>query len=143
MLQPAFTLAIITFLTQCFSILGVDVTTESELNAALLSGNTINFDSAISLTQSTVCSNQGVTGVCISAITGLIINGNGWSLDGNGGMRCIGIVSASTVTVKDMTIKNGYAGTYSGGGIYVNGASSAATLSNVNIENCQGFISNL
>jgi hypothetical protein len=46
--------------------------------------------------------------VCVSSKLGMVrINGNGYSLNGQGSVRCLRIVNA-TVELNDMNITNGY-----------------------------------
>lgn len=142
-MRTSFVFAIMSLFNQLFGTFAttVYVSSQSQLTSALLGGNIIYFSTDISLTQSSAY--QGVTGVYINAIASLTINGQGHSLNGNSAMRCLGFNSGSTVTINDLTVTNGNADTYSGGGMYINGAATVVTMSNVNVENCKGFFQNL
>ena len=100
----------------------VDVSTETALKDALnTAGNVINITADITLgsSTSTIPIAQSVT-----------INGNGHTISGGGTCRVFNI-TAGTVTINDLTIKDGNASGGDGGGINVEGSSA-----NVTVDNC-------
>jgi hypothetical protein len=74
------------------------VNTAGALQVAIASGATIDIAADLLLTSS----------IAISGITDLVINGNGFKVDGQGSVRCFIIDGASAVTISDLIITNGY-----------------------------------
>ena len=74
------------------------VTTEAGLKANIVDDATISIGANIYLTSA----------VNVSGITGLYIEGNGFRIDAQKKDRCFYITSRSKVTLKNMTITNGY-----------------------------------
>ena len=90
--------------------MSVTVTTETELQNAIANDATIELGGNIMLTPV----GGGSSAITISGVTGLVINGNGYtiafaSLDSGNG-RCFLINNNSEVTMNDLTISNGYTG---------------------------------
>ena len=48
------------------------------------------------------------TGIVIENVTGLVVDGNGFSIDGGSRMRCLYIGIGTEVEIKNLTIKNGW-----------------------------------
>ena len=88
--------------------MSVTVTTETQLKNAIANDATIELGGNIVLTP-VGGENSAIT---ISGVTGLVINGNGYTIgfassdEGNG--KCFRIESNSEVTMNDLTISNGY-----------------------------------
>ena len=80
------------------------VSTEAELNSAIVDDATVSLQNDITLTGF----------VRINGITGLVIQGNGFTVGyatqaTSGYYRCFIIYSSSEVTMEYITMKNGYA----------------------------------
>ena len=75
------------------------VTTEADLKANIVDDATISIGANINLTSA----------VNINGITGLFFEGNGFRIDAQKKDRCFHITSGFKVTLKNMTITNGYA----------------------------------
>ena len=87
--------------------------TQAELIAALGSDTTVVFNNTILLESSTDVTDSdgdglGATGIVIENVKGLVIDGAGFAIDGQGKMRCL-FVQNSDVALIDTTVKNGYA----------------------------------
>ena len=86
----------------------VEVTTQAEFIAAINDNVCISFKKNIDLTTSITVAG-GPTGIVIpNATTGFIIDGNGFSLDGAGAMRCMYIGKNAAVQINRLTITNGH-----------------------------------
>jgi hypothetical protein len=82
------------------------VSTQDELEAALMSNRTIELSADISLTG--VIAMLGET----NQLVGVVVDGvNMYSLDGGGAVRCGNSVHGSEVTLQSLSISNGYAST--------------------------------
>lgn len=75
------------------------VSTQSELTAALASGNTISLSNTIKLFDS---------GISIQGLTGVTIDGNGFKLDGQETVRCLSVGAQSEVTLINLIVAGGY-----------------------------------
>ena len=90
----------------------VEVTTQAEFIAAINDNVCISLKKNIRLTTSITVA-DAPTGIVIpNATTGFIIDGNGFSLDGAGAMRCMYIGNNATVQINRLTITNGHSGGY-------------------------------
>ena len=85
----------------------ITVSTQSDLIAALANGNTINLSNDIYLTSSGSVASEK-TGIIIRGITGLIINGNGFKLDGQNSVRCLYIGDQSDVSFTNLNVTGGF-----------------------------------
>lgn len=90
------------------------VSTEAGFHGAISSGvNTINLAADIYL----------ISGASIMHAYGMVINGNGYKLDGSSTVRCLTITS-SRVTLLGLTVENSFAsGENSGGGVFITSGS--------------------
>ena len=92
--------------------------TQAELIAALGNDTTVVFNNTILLESSTDVTasdggDLGATGIVIENVKGLVIDGAGFAIDGQGKMRCLYVGPNSDVALIDTTVKNGYTGTVS------------------------------
>ena len=86
----------------------VEVTTQAEFIAAINDNVCISLKKNIRLTTSITVA-DAPTGIVIpNATTGFIIDGNGFSLDGAGAMRCMYIGKNAAVQINRLTITNGH-----------------------------------
>lgn len=74
------------------------VQTQPELIAALQSGNTVELGSDIYLTDS-----GSRIGIAINSVTGAVVNGNGFTIDGQNMVQCF-FVSQSELVFNDLTV---------------------------------------
>ena len=116
-----------------------EVSTQAEFIAAIGNDRTIFLKGDIYLTNSTFIQ-YADTGIVIpAATTGLVIEGNGFSIDGGVVMRCMYIGNVSDVEVNNLTITRGNARMgpdgADGGGLYLDSDAKA------NFDNCN-FTSN-
>ena len=86
--------------------------TQAELIAALGSDTTVVFNNTILLESSTDVTDSygtdlGATGIVIENVKGLVIDGAGFAIDGQGKMRCL-YVQHSDVALIDTTVTKGY-----------------------------------
>ena len=86
--------------------------TQAELIAALGSDTTVVFNNTILLENSTDVTDsrgypRGATGIVIENVKGLVIDGAGFAIDGQGKMRCLYVGPNSDVALVDTTVKNG------------------------------------
>ena len=90
----------------------VEVTTQAEFIAAINDNVCISLKRNIDLTTNITVA-DAPTGIVIpDATTGFIIDGNGFSLDGAGAMRCMYIGKNAAVQINRLTITNGYTSEY-------------------------------
>ena len=85
--------------------------TQAELIAALGSDTTVVLNNTILLESSTDVTrsdgyDEGATGIVIENVKGLVIDGAGFAIDGQGKMRCL-FVQNSDVALIDTTVTNG------------------------------------
>ena len=89
--------------------------TQAELIAALGNDTTIVLNNTILLESSTdpgadsYGNDLGATGIVIENVKGLVIDGAGFAIDGQGKMRCLYVGENSDVALIDTTVTNGYA----------------------------------
>ena len=83
--------------------------TQADLIAALENDNTtVVLNNTILLETSTDAPNNlGATGILIENVKGLVIDGAGFAIDGQGKMRCL-FVQNSDVALIDTTVTHGY-----------------------------------
>ena len=72
--------------------------TQAEFEAGIASDTTMEVTADIDLSSQ----------IEIDGITGLVINGNGYKIDGQGSVRCMMIEGGSEVTINELTVTNGY-----------------------------------
>ena len=77
--------------------------TQADLIAALGNDTTVVLNNTILLETST----DGYTGIVIENVKGLVIDGAGFAIDGQGNMSCL-YVKNSDVALIDTTVTNGY-----------------------------------
>ena len=87
--------------------------TQADLIAALGSNTTVVLNNTILLESSTDVTNsigydEGATGIVIENVKGLVIDGAGFAIDGQGKMRCLYVGRNSDVALIDTTVTNGY-----------------------------------
>ena len=84
--------------------------TQADLIAALGNDNTtVVLNNTILLETSTDAPNNlGATGILIENVKGLVIDGAGFAIDGQGKMRCLYVGRNSDVALIDTTVTNGY-----------------------------------
>ena len=82
--------------------------TQADLIAALGNDTTVVLNNTILLESSTNPDNWGATGIVIENVKGLVIDGAGFAIDGQGKMRCLYVGLNSDVALIDTTVKNGY-----------------------------------
>ena len=85
----------------------VEVATQAELIAAIGSNVTISLTGNIILSDSTYITSSDTGIVINSTVKGLVINGNGFSIDGGDRMRCIYIGDGVEVKIKSLAITRG------------------------------------
>ena len=84
--------------------------TQADLIAALENDNTtVVLNNTILLETSTDDPNGNPTGIVIENVKGLVIDGAGFAIDGQGKMRCMYVIGADVALV-GVTLTNGYAG---------------------------------
>jgi len=83
--------------------------TQAELVEAIGDYTTIVLTANILLENSTAYIQYSDTGIVIEHVRGLVINGSGFAIDGQGMMRCMYVASADVVLV-GVTLTNGKAG---------------------------------
>ena len=88
--------------------------TQADLIAALGSDTTVVLNNTILLESSTDVTNsigydEGATGIVIENVKGLVIDGAGFAIDGQGKMRCLFVGGNSDVALIDTIVTNGYA----------------------------------
>lgn len=88
---------IITFSPTYVPLSFVDVSSENELNSAIMDRSTITFTSSISLALNTTV---------ISGIRSLVVDGRGETLSGANIMRCMLIKDFSSVEITNLKISN-------------------------------------
>ena len=86
--------------------------TQADLIAALGDDTTVDLNNTILLETSTnpkypSGANAGATGIVIENVKGLVIDGAGFAIDGQGKMRCL-FVQNSDVALIDTTVTNGH-----------------------------------
>ena len=79
--------------------------TQADLIAALGNDNTTVVLNNTILLES---SNDGYAGIVIENVQGLVIDGAGFAIDGQGKMRCLYVGENSDVALIDTTVTNGY-----------------------------------
>ena len=86
--------------------------TQADLIAALGNDNTtVVLNNTILLESSTDApGGNGPTGIVIENVQGLVIDGAGFAIDGQGKMRCLYVGENSDVALIDTTVTNGYVG---------------------------------
>lgn len=99
----------------------VTVSTQSELIAAIATGNTINLSNDIYLTSSGIVANAN-TAIIIRGVTGLILNGNGFKLGGENSVRCLYVGDESEVSFLNLYI-TGQFQKANGGGLSIQSSS--------------------
>ena len=87
--------------------------TQAELIAAIGSDTTVVLNNTILLESSTDVTtsdgyDEGATGIVIENVKGLVIDGAGFAIDGQGKMRCLYVGENSDVALIDTTVTNGY-----------------------------------
>ena len=88
--------------------------TQADLIAALGNDTTVVLNNTILLESSTDApGGNGPTGIVIENVQGLVIDGAGFAIDGQGKMRCLYVGPNSDVALVDSTVKNGYTDTVS------------------------------
>ena len=87
----------------------VEVATQAELIAAIGSNVTISLTGNIILSDSTYIAFSDTGIVINSTVKGLVINGNGFSIDGRHRMRCIYIGDGAEVKIKSLAVTRGRA----------------------------------
>ena len=85
----------------------VEVATQAELIAAIGSNVTISLTGNIILSDSTYIAFSDTGIVINSTVKGLVINGNGFSIDGGDRMRCIYIGDGAEVKIKSLAVTRG------------------------------------
>ena len=85
----------------------VEVATQAELIAAIGSNVTISLTGNIILSDSTYIASSDTGIVINSTVKGLVINGNGFSIDGGDRMRCIYIGDGAEVKIKSLAVTRG------------------------------------
>ena len=85
----------------------VEVATQAELIAAIGSNVTISLTGNIILSDSTYIASSDTGIVINSKVKGLVINGNGFSIDGGDRMRCIYIGDGAEVKIKSLAVTRG------------------------------------
>ena len=85
----------------------VEVATQAELIAAIGSNVTISLTGNIILRDSTYIASSDTGIVINSNVKGLVINGNGFSIDGRHRMRCIYIGDGAEVKIKSLVVTRG------------------------------------
>ena len=85
----------------------VEVATQAELIAAIGSNVTISLTENIILSDSTYIASSDTGIVINSTVKGLVINGNGFSIDGGDRMRCIYIGDDAEVKIKSLAVTRG------------------------------------
>ena len=85
----------------------VEVATQAELIAAIGSNVTISLTGNIILSDSTYIASSDTGIVINSTVKGLVINGNGFSIDGGDRMRCIYIGDDAEVKIKSLAVTRG------------------------------------
>ena len=86
----------------------VEVTTQAEFIAAINDNVCISLRGNIDLTTNITVADSPTGIVIPDATTGFIIDGNGFSVDGAGAMRCMYIGKNATVQINRLTITNGH-----------------------------------
>ena len=81
--------------------------TQADLIAALGDDTTVVLNNTILLESSTNPDYNGDTGIVIENVKGLVIDGAGFAIDGQGKMRCLYVGPNSDVVLVDTTVKNG------------------------------------
>ena len=112
----------------------VNVINQRSLNAHLASGTTINLVTDIALTTMEYSS----SGVFISGISNLVIDGKGYKINGQGAMRCFFITGDSDVVLQNLVVTNGNT-EGSGGGFYINSASVTFTACIISNSTASGW----
>ena len=83
--------------------------TQADLIAALGNDNTtVVLNNTIQLESSTNAPDSVPTGIVIENVKGLVIDGAGFAIDGQGKMRCLYVGGNSDVALIDTTVTNGY-----------------------------------
>ena len=82
--------------------------TQADLIAALGNDTTVVLNNTILLENSTIAPVSGYTGIIIENVKGLVIDGAGFAIDGQGKMRCLYVGENSDVALIDTTVTNGY-----------------------------------
>ena len=85
----------------------VEVATQAELIAAIGSNVTISLTGNIILSDSTYIASSDTGIVINSTVKGLVINGNGFSIDGGDSMRCIYIGDGAEVKINSLAVTRG------------------------------------
>ena len=78
--------------------------TQADLIAALGNDTTVVLKNTILLESS----NDGYAGIVIENVKGLVIDGAGFAIDGQGKMRCLYVGENSDVALIDTIVTNGY-----------------------------------
>ena len=101
------TTAILPSVAQQQQTVVVEVATQAELIAAIGSNVTISLTGNIILSDSTYIASSDTGIVINSTVKGLVINGNGFSIDGDDRMRCIYIGDGAEVKIKSLAVTRG------------------------------------
>ena len=82
--------------------------TQADLIAALENDNTtVVLNNTIQLERRTEAPDGSPTGIVIENVQGLVIDGAGFAIDGQGKMRCLYVGENSDVALIDTTVTNG------------------------------------
>jgi len=98
----------------------VSVSTEAGLHAAIVAGNTVELAADIDLSAP----------ISIDGITGLVIDGNGHKIDGQGRVRCFYINNGAEVKINKLKVTGGFDYDF-GGAFYLNTSSITVNHSHV------------
>eukprot|EP00613_Pedinella_sp_CCMP2098_P029919 CAMPEP_0171739396 /NCGR_PEP_ID=MMETSP0991-20121206/34220_1 /TAXON_ID=483369 /ORGANISM="non described non described, Strain CCMP2098" /LENGTH=482 /DNA_ID=CAMNT_0012337029 /DNA_START=276 /DNA_END=1723 /DNA_ORIENTATION=+ len=101
-------------------MLTTTVATRAELTSALTN------NSVIELAADILMNPVGIEGadpilmnsVEIEGLTGVVIDGNGFKLDGNNSVRCLGVID-SALTINNIAITRGFKSKDTGGGLFI------------------------
>ena len=85
----------------------VEVANQTEFINAIGNNVAISLTGDINLTDYRLI-DDSYTGIVIENVTGLVVDGNGFSIDGGSRMRCLYIGIGTEVEIKNLTIKNGW-----------------------------------
>ena len=86
----------------------MEVTTQAEFIAAIGNNVTISLKGNIALMTHTSVADYKTGIVIPDDTTGLVIDGNGFSIDGGHKMRCMYVGDGADVQINDRTVTNGY-----------------------------------
>ena len=77
-------------------------------NTTVVLNNTILLESSTDPGADSYGNDLGATGIVIENVKGLVIDGAGFAIDGQGKMRCLYVGGNSDVALIDTTVTNGY-----------------------------------